>query len=101
MDEISIHYYSPQHLPAGYNDIDVYRAAVAAPVSVGERLKSTQSIISETGEDIKIAVTEYNAMYFNSLRHRTRSMELQFRLLAYCIPSWRIRGLPITMIIHA
>ena len=75
LDEISIHYYSPQHLPAGYNDIDVYRAAVAAPVSVGERLKSTQSIISETDEDIKIAVTEYNAMYFNSLRHRTRSME--------------------------
>lgn len=75
MDEISIHYYSPQNLPAGYTDIEVYRASVAAPISVGERLKSTQSIISQTGEDVKIAVTEYNAMYFNSLRHRTRSME--------------------------
>lgn len=75
MDEISIHYYSPQNLPAGYSDIDVFKASVAAPLSVGERLKSTQNIISETGQDIKIAVTEYNAMYFNSLRHRTRSME--------------------------
>lgn len=75
MDEISIHYYSPQHLPTGYSDIDVYRASVAAPVSVGERLRNTQNIISSTGEDVKIAVTEYNAMYFYSLRHRTRSME--------------------------
>lgn len=76
VNELSIHYYSPQGLPQGYSDSDVYKASVAAPVSIKDRLKTTQSVIlSNSNEDIKEAVTEYNAMYFNSEFHRTRTME--------------------------
>lgn len=75
MDGISIHYYSPQHLPIAYSDTDVFKASVFSPISVKERITEAQKLISQIGYDIKIAVTEYNAMYFHSLRHRTRSME--------------------------
>jgi len=76
LDKLSIHYYSPQTLPFGYNDNDVYRASVAAPVRIQNHLKATQDvIINNSNQDIKIAVTEYNSMYFHSLDRRARSME--------------------------
>ncbi len=76
MDELSIHYYSPQGLPSGYNDLNVYNAAVSVPLVIKDRLKASQDVIANySSEDIKIAVTEYNAMYFSSIDRRTRTME--------------------------
>lgn len=76
LDELSIHYYSPQPLPKAYNDLDVYKASVAAPLSVKDRLKASQDvIINNSDEDIKIAVTEWNAMYFNTHQRREGTVE--------------------------
>jgi alpha-L-arabinofuranosidase len=76
LDELSIHYYSPQSLPKGYNDLDVYKASVAAPVSIKDRLIATQNVILDNSdEDIKIAVTEWNTMYFNTHQRREGTVE--------------------------
>ncbi|HEY0827566.1 MAG TPA: alpha-L-arabinofuranosidase C-terminal domain-containing protein [Bacilli bacterium] len=76
LDELSIHYYSPQPLPKAYNDFDVYKASVAAPVSIKDRFKATQDVILDNSdEDIKIAVTEWNTMYFNTHQRREGTVE--------------------------
>jgi len=84
IDELSIHYYPPQWLPWGYSDIDVYKASVAAPVRIKEHLKATQDVIlNNSNEDTKIAVTEYNAMYFSSIDRRTRTMEAAIQVAGH------------------
>ena len=75
IDELSTHYYSPQGLPPNYNDEAVYWASVGSPQSVEERLHLAMNIATVTGKDVKYAITEYNAMYFNSPIRRTRTME--------------------------
>ena len=75
LDELSIHYYSPQKLPIIHSNDDVFLATVAAPLSVKSRINASRDIISACNHDIKIAVTEYNAMYFSTLRHQTLTMQ--------------------------
>lgn len=76
LDHLSTHYYPPQSLPQGYDDLDVYEASVGAPATISDRLDGTQAtILDNSDEDIKVAVTEYNAMYFNEERRRTRTLE--------------------------
>jgi alpha-N-arabinofuranosidase len=75
LNELSVHYYSPQKLPVDYNEHDVFLAIVAAPISVRERLKLTQSIVSASSHDIKLAITEYNAMFSATMRHQTMYIE--------------------------
>jgi len=76
LDHLSIHYYSPQPLPQGYNSANVYIASVAAPVTIESRMDATRNtILTSTTQDIKIAVTEHNAMYFNEENNRARTLE--------------------------
>ncbi|GAA1022418.1 hypothetical protein Aple_075730 [Acrocarpospora pleiomorpha] len=77
MDHLSIHYYSPQPLPAQYNSASVYQASVGAPAVIADRMNTATDTIlaSGGGRDIKIAVTEHNAMYFNEEHRRTRTVE--------------------------
>jgi alpha-L-arabinofuranosidase len=76
IDELSLHYYSPQGLPQNYDSAGLYLASVGAPVTISGRLDSTvNTILANTTRDIKIAVTEHNAMYFNDENRRTRSLE--------------------------
>lgn len=77
LDHLSIHYYSPQPLPSNYNSATVYTASVGAPAVIGDRMSAVTDTIlaSGGGRDIKIAVTEHNAMYFNEEHRRTRTLE--------------------------
>ncbi|MFI6325548.1 carboxypeptidase regulatory-like domain-containing protein [Nonomuraea sp. NPDC050556] len=76
LDHLSIHYYSPQPLPQNYDSAALYSAAVGAPVVIGDRMATaTNTILNGTNRDIKIAVTEHNAMYFNEEHRRTRTLE--------------------------
>lgn len=76
LDHLAVHYYPPQTLPQNYNSANVYLASVGAPATVADRLTATQNtIVNNSREDIKAAVMEYNAMYFNEETRRTRSLE--------------------------
>ncbi|WP_432981236.1 carboxypeptidase regulatory-like domain-containing protein [Dactylosporangium sp. CA-233914] len=77
MDHLSVHYYSPQPLPANYDNLTVYQASVGAPAVIGDRMATATNTIlaSGGGRDIKLAVTEQNAMYFNEEHRRTRTLE--------------------------
>lgn len=76
IDEIGVHYYFPKTLPQGYNDSDVYNAAMAASSHVRNHLNAVRNVIlNNSTEDMKVAVTEYNAMYFNSHQRRTAALE--------------------------
>ncbi|MFI6535936.1 alpha-L-arabinofuranosidase C-terminal domain-containing protein [Nonomuraea sp. NPDC050547] len=76
LDHLSIHYYSPQPLPQAYDSAAVYAASVGAPAVIGDRMATvTDTILNGTSRDIKIAVTEHNAMYFNEEHRRSRSLE--------------------------
>ncbi|NUT37348.1 MAG: hypothetical protein HOV79_30240 [Hamadaea sp.] len=77
MDHLSVHYYSPQPLPANYNSLTVYQASVGAPAVIGDRMATATDTLlaSGGGRDIKLAVTEHNAMYFNEEHRRTRTLE--------------------------
>lgn len=76
IDHLSTHYYPPQFLPQNYDSSAVYLASVGSPAVVGDRLAATQStILDASDDDIKVAVTEYNAMYFNEEFRRTRTLE--------------------------
>lgn len=77
LDHLSIHYYSPQPLPSNYNSTSVYQASVGASATIADRMNTaTDTILAHGGgRDIKIAVTEHNAMYFNEEHRRTRTLE--------------------------
>ncbi|MGN9907856.1 alpha-L-arabinofuranosidase C-terminal domain-containing protein [Phytohabitans sp. LJ34] len=77
MDHLSVHYYSPQPLPANYDNLTVYQASVGAPAVIGDRMATaTDTVLANSGgRDIKLAVTEHNAMYFNEEHRRTRTLE--------------------------
>lgn len=76
LNHLSIHYYSPQGLPQGYDSTALYQASVGAPVTISGRLDSTiTTILGATNRDIKAAITEHNAMYFNEENRRTRTLE--------------------------
>jgi alpha-N-arabinofuranosidase len=76
LDHLSTHFYPPQSLPQNYNSLDVYLASVGAPATISDRLDGTQaSILDTSDEDVKVATTEYNAMYFNEEHRRTRTLE--------------------------
>lgn len=76
IDHLATHYYAPQLLPQNYSDLDVYRASVGASATIQDRLDASRDVIlDESDEDIKLAITEYNAMYFNNETRRTRSLE--------------------------
>lgn len=76
LDHLSIHYYPPQSLPQNYNSGDVYLASVGAPATINDRLSATRdTVLDYSDEDIKVAVTEWNAMYFNEEHRRTRTLE--------------------------
>jgi alpha-L-arabinofuranosidase len=77
MDHLSVHYYSPQPLPANYDSLTVYQASVGAPAVIGDRMATATDTLlaSGGGRDIKLAVTEHNAMYFNEEHRRTRTLE--------------------------
>lgn len=76
IDQIGVHYYFPKSLPQGYKDDDVYYVTMAAAKQVEEHLKNVRNVITEnSNSDIKVAVTEYNAMYFNSKMRRTLALE--------------------------
>lgn len=76
LNHLSTHYYPPQSLPQNYNSLDVYEASVGAAATIGDRLDGTQdTILAESDQDVKVAVTEYNAMYFNEEHRRTRTLE--------------------------
>lgn len=75
-DHLALHYYSPQALPQNYTSGNLYLASVGAPFTISQRLDSTiNTILANTNRDIKAAVTEHNAMYFNEEHRRTRSLE--------------------------
>ncbi|NUT23904.1 MAG: hypothetical protein HOV77_32475 [Hamadaea sp.] len=76
-DHLSVHYYSPQPLPANYDNLTVYQASVGAPAVIGDRMATATDTLlaSGGGRDIKLAVTEHNAMYFNEEHRRTRTLE--------------------------
>jgi alpha-N-arabinofuranosidase len=77
LDNLSVHFYPPQGLPQNYVSADVYNASVGSGATISTRLDGDQSTILANGsnEDVKVAVTEYNAMYFNEENRRTRTLE--------------------------
>jgi alpha-N-arabinofuranosidase len=76
LDHLATHYYPPQVLPQNYVSADVYSASVGSPATVSDRLDATlNTILANTTHDVKVAVTEYNGMYFNEESRRTRSLE--------------------------
>lgn len=84
IDHLATHYYGPQSLPQDYSDTDVYRAAVGSPATVQTRLDASRGVIlAESNEDIKLAITEYNAMYFNNETRRTRSLEAALQVAGF------------------
>lgn len=76
LDQLAVHYYSPQPLPQNYVSSDVYSASVGAATSIGDRLAASgDTILANTNNDIKLAVLEHAAMYFNEEHRRTRTLE--------------------------
>ncbi|SEE59270.1 carboxypeptidase regulatory-like domain-containing protein [Jiangella alba] len=76
LDHLAVHYYSPQPLPQNYNSADVYAASVGAAATIGDRLAASgNTILANTQRDIKLAVMEHAAMYFNEEHRRTRTLE--------------------------
>lgn len=76
LDHLSTHYYPPQSLPQNYNSNEVYSASVGAPATIADRLAASQdTILDYSDQDVKMAITEYNAMYFNEEHRRTRTLE--------------------------
>ncbi|MCD9020833.1 carbohydrate binding domain-containing protein [Cohnella sp. NL03-T5] len=84
MNNLAIHYYSPQGLPQGYSSLDVYRASVGAPVTYASRMLATQNtVLNATDRNIKLAIEEYNAMYFHDDQRRTRSTEAALQVAGF------------------
>ncbi len=73
---LSLHYYTPQTLPADFDPSEVYEASVAASLTISSDLTDTiDTIEANTTNDTKGDVTEYNAMYLNEPTELTRSLE--------------------------
>lgn len=84
INNLAIHYYGPQVLPQGYNSLDVYKASVAAPITYASRMQATQNtILGITNRNIKLAIEEYNAMYFHDDQRRTRSVEAALQVAGF------------------
>lgn len=76
LDQLAVHYYSPQPLPQNYDTAAVYQASVGSAVTIGDRLAATgETVMANTSTDMKLAVLEHQAMYFNEEHRRTRSLE--------------------------
>lgn len=76
IDHVAVHYYSPQPLPQNYSSSDVYLASMGASSTIGDRLAlSGDAILDNSQNDIKLAVLEHAAMYFNEEHRRTRTLE--------------------------
>jgi alpha-L-arabinofuranosidase len=76
IDQVAVHYYSPQPLPQNYSSGDVYLASMGASSTIGDRLAlSGDAILANSQNDIKLAVLEHAAMYFNEEHRRTRTLE--------------------------
>jgi alpha-L-arabinofuranosidase len=73
---LSLHYYTPQSLPADFDPSEVYEASVAASLTIQSDLNDTVNTIeADTTNDTKGDVTEYNAMFLNEPTELTRSLE--------------------------
>ncbi|TXK19757.1 hypothetical protein FVQ89_07825 [Homoserinibacter sp. GY 40078] len=76
IDHVAVHYYSPQPLPQNYSSSDVYLASAGAATTIGDRLAATgDTVLANSQNDIKLAVMEHAAMYFNEENRRTRTLE--------------------------
>ena len=76
IDQVAVHYYSPQPLPQNYSSSDVYSASLGAALTIGDRLSASgDAILANSTNDIKLAVLEHAAMYFNEEHRRTRTLE--------------------------
>ena len=76
LDQLAVHYYSPQVLPQNYSSSNLYLSSVGGAVTYAGRLAATgDTILTNTTDDIKIAVLEHAAMYFNEEQRRTRTLE--------------------------
>lgn len=62
-DALSLHFYAPLANSQFYDDAEMYRAVVAAPVKVEQILKSTLEIMKETECEVPLAITEWNCNY--------------------------------------
>lgn len=75
-DHLAVHYYSPQPLPQNYVSGDVYLASVGSAATIATRLSATaDTVLANSHDDIKLAVMEHAAMYFNEENRRTRTLE--------------------------
>ncbi|MCG7415771.1 carboxypeptidase regulatory-like domain-containing protein [Microbacterium aurum] len=76
IDQLAVHYYSPQPLPQNYSSSSVYSASMGAALTIGDRLAASgDTILANSTNDIKLAVLEHAAMYFNEEHRRTRTLE--------------------------
>jgi len=76
IDHLAVHYYSPQTLPQNYSSTAVYAASMGAVLTIGDRLAATgDTVLANTTNDVKLAVLEHAAMYFNEEHRRTRTLE--------------------------
>jgi alpha-L-arabinofuranosidase len=81
LDHLATHFYPPQGLPQNYDSSALYLTSVGAPATLSGRLDTDQStILNNTTQDVKMAITEYNAMYFNEEHRRTRTLEAALQL---------------------
>jgi alpha-L-arabinofuranosidase len=82
LDHLATHFYPPQGLPQNYDSTAVYSASVGSPAILSDRLDLDQNtILANTSQDVKMAITEYNAMYFNEEHRRTRTLEAALQLI--------------------
>lgn len=84
LDHLSTHYYPPQSLSQNYSSAAVYAASVGAPATIGDRLLASQNtILDYSDQDVKLAITEYSAMYFNEEHRRTRTLEAALQMAGH------------------